>query len=275
MSTESPDPSDMSREALEAELTERRQQPEMEFRGEKKIENLWIGGLPVGKKIMGNGEKADEALDVAVDNTPVDIDSDAARGIKITIHRRLSDLLIGDGEEMNKCTRRGAWLFQRFIHKFDSEKELVGVESGHGRLRMVSDRAKKVLEDNGVSDPASNDVKRAMKAVVDRSKPADGEDPMFDFKAGRPYTLSVDQEAFERYLSRIESELKDSVSTTADDGGNSPEATADAQAVDEEFARLEQARPDGGDEKTDTVVSNSQESLSEGGENSSDRSTTR
>lgn len=264
MSTDQPEPSEMPREELEKEVSKRRQQPDMEFRGEKKIENLWIGGLPVGRKIMGNGEKADEAIDLALDNSTVDVNADAAREIKLEIHRRLTDLHVGD-DEMNKSTRRGAWLFRKFIHKFDPDKELVGVEAGHGRLRMESKRAKDVLSENGVKDPSSNDVKRAMKAVVDRSSHPDSGEEMFAFKGGRPYTLSVDKDAFEAYLETVEAEIKDGVKNSADDGGNAPEATADSPPVDDEFARLEQARPDGGEEKTDTVVSNSQDSLSEGG----------
>lgn len=268
MSTEQPDPSDMAREALEQEVRDRRQQPEMEFRGEKKVENLWIGGLPVGRKIMGNGEKADEAIDLALEDKHVDVDRDAAREQKLKIHRRLTDLHLGDGDEMNKSTRRGAWLFQKFIHKFDPDENLTGVEGGHGRLRMGSTRAKDVLQENGIEDPSSNDVKRAMKAVVKRSEHPESGEQMFAFKSGRPYTLSVDKNAFEAYLEGVQEEIRSTVATGADDGGNSPEASPDASSIHDEFARLEQAHPDGGEEKTDTVVSSSRETLSEEGDES-------
>ncbi|RLM32665.1 hypothetical protein [Haloarcula sp. Atlit-120R] len=162
---------------LEAELED---QETVEYRGDvKQIENLVVGGVPVGHSIASNKrgrkklnrivfgnpnpdiEKSDiepfveehgtvkETVASSEQTTDGDGVSEQSRENMLPLHRMMVDMNSGAGSSLNKAQKRAAALYERFVNKAKGETNQNVTPDGQ-KYTMNTEQAVEVLEDEGL-----------------------------------------------------------------------------------------------------------------------------
>jgi regulator of replication initiation timing len=170
------------RERVDELETEVAEQESIEYRGDaKEIENLIVGGVPVGNSIasnktgrktlnrlvFGNPEPDVEKSDIepfveehgtvkeSVTNTQPAAEnqgtSEKSRENMLPLHRMMVDLNSGVDASLSKSQKRAAALYERFVNKASGETNQNVTPDGQ-KFTMNTEQAVEVLEDEGLLD---------------------------------------------------------------------------------------------------------------------------
>lgn len=250
-----PEPGEMARPELEAEVEQLRELANaIEFRGadspaEADLEDIWIGGQPVGKLIQANRERADAAHKR--------IDSDESDGPQtdrermLPAHKMYLDVRAGDGAAMGDTQRRAAILFGQF-HDRVVDGENTETDPSGQKYTLSSGQAREVLEDAGefgdVKESSRSTITaRIMREVQRLTKVDDCECDSIDdcghgvveFRPGRPHVIAAGKERFRVAMQNAYQHDKgdeDNADTADDASETDVEATGDE--VDDQLDRL-------------------------------------
>lgn len=184
----------------------------------------------------------------------------------LPVHRTLLDYNRGrvdpSGSEL-----RAMFIFRSFVRSMDPKHSLTGVESSHGTMRMVRDRAEHVLDDADHPEALTNSgnsttIKRAMQKLARESArcECDGRcgHEMFEFRNQSTYTIAVNAEEWEEYLEWFYAAVQgDDVSLNADDA----EQDSVEDSVEDQWEMLSSATT----ENTNTAVSKGSAGVLDGG----------
>ena len=157
-------------------------QESVEYRGDiKQIENLVVGGVPIGKSIASNKtgrknlnrlafgnpdpdvgkgdiesvvEEHGTVKETVTSSEPVADSEDASeqsRENMLPLHRMMVDMNSGAGTSLNKAQKRAAALYERFANKAKGETNQNVTPDGQ-KYTMNTEQAVEVLEDEGLLD---------------------------------------------------------------------------------------------------------------------------
>jgi regulator of replication initiation timing len=162
---------------LEDELAN---QESIQYRGDvKQIENLVVGGIPVGNSIASNKQGRKNLNRIVFGNPNPDIEksdiepfveehgtvketvassqpatesesvSEKSRENMLPLHRMMIDMNSGAGASLNKAQKRAAALYERFANKAKGETNQNVTPDGQ-KYTMNTEQAVEVLEDEGL-----------------------------------------------------------------------------------------------------------------------------
>jgi TolA-binding protein len=240
----------------------------LELRGvddpdEATIHDIWLCGKPFGQMWQAQQERIDRLEDRVeeLEQGGEGRDDMGARKEMIDIHVVLQDLKHGR-DNHPKADIRAARLLQPFIREIGERGALTGIERSHGKLKLKSNHARRILQEHnlGTNSGMTVTVGRAMDAAVRGSEYGDDDRPLFHHASDSSHVLSVDKDAWLGYLDEIAAALDADV-TVPQQLADDPETGEDAAEADEELAALEAAEP----ERTNTVVSTNNEGVLGGG----------
>jgi hypothetical protein len=260
------DPSQLSRDQLKARVEELEQRVEtlehldelitvtgeVDSHGGVSLEDILIGGNPIGALLQQALEQASDAHD-RLDGLSEESDgfSEATRDQMLPAHRMAVDIQHGHEDRIGASKRkRASELFRRMMHKVHDDGEpQPGVENSNGAVKITSSDAQEIIRafDDDLETVSSMQVTRAFEELQRLTKRDDCDCESIEncshglvmFKAGATNTVAANTARLIEYLdglNAIETSANEDVrsggetssgSIDADDAGNSVEADAD------------------------------------------------